>query len=238
MATANRLDRTRRSSANGNERSLDADLVDWNDRMYLKHGTSYERGIIRHIQNARVAAVLRLARVGSTDAVLELGCEAGRLLSQVPPCRRLVGADISQRALADAQELFRKRGRAAEFQQVDAQHPLPFARGEFNVMVCSEMLEHVREPRVVLESIHAVADASTRVVLTVPLEAPKVAIKRLLARVGVLELLFPGIEPGQSEWHLQSFSRRMLLELTGSLFALQRGEVVWGCHYVALFSKR
>lgn len=228
---------TEPSSVRPDETPVDPQLATWNDRMFLKHGTSYERGLIRRIQNARVAAVMRLAGVTSMDSVLELGCEAGRLLSQVPRCRRLVGADISRRALTDAEALFREGGRAVELQQVDAQRPLPFTRGEFSVMICSEMLEHVREPRTVLENIHAVAGIDTRVVVTVPLEAPKVAIKRLLARAGVLELLFPGVEPGQSEWHLQSFSRRMLLELADGLFVLQRGDVIWGCHYAARFVK-
>lgn len=205
--------------------------------MYRLHGTPYDRGITRVIQQARVAAVLRLAEVRATDAVLELGCESGRLLGQVPACRRLVGADISEAALADAASHLASRRPAAELVQVDAQRVLPFAPGEFDVVICSEMLEHVANPRAAVERLHAAVDTKARVVLSIPIEAPKVAIKRMLATVGLLGLLFPGVEPGRSEWHLHAFSRRMLLAVTRGLFRAERSAVVWGCHYVARFAK-
>jgi SAM-dependent methyltransferase len=217
---------------------VSAELADWNDRMYQRHATPYDKGLAGTIQRARVKAVLRLARVGPNDAVLELGCEAGRLLVNVPPCRRIVGGDISQRALDDAARLFAAAGRKAEFVQLDAQQPLPFAPGEFDVIICSEMLEHVREPRRVLENIHALAGGNTRVVVTVPIEKLKLKIKKVLLKLGLLKRLFPGIEERQSEWHLHAFSGKALVEISRDLFARLRGKTVWGSHYVALMSRK
>lgn len=217
---------------------IDTELAGWNDRMYRAHGTPYDRGLTSYIQEARVATILRLAEVRDSDAVLELGCEAGRLLSHVPACRRLVGADISEVALVDAAARLRSHQPPAELIRLDAQRPLPFTPGEFDVVICSEMLEHVANPRAVIEGLHAAVDTSTRVVLSIPIEAPKIAIKRVLAAVGLLGVLFPGVEPGRSEWHLQSFSRRMLLDITRDLFTAEQGVVVWGCHYAARFAKR
>jgi 2-polyprenyl-3-methyl-5-hydroxy-6-metoxy-1,4-benzoquinol methylase len=205
--------------------------------MYRLHGTPYDRGITRFIQQARVAAVLRLAEVRSNDRELEIGCESGRLLAQVPACGRLVGADISEAALVDASSHLASRNPTVELVQVDVQRRLPFAPGEFDVVICSEMLEHVVDPRAAVEHLHAAVDRKARVVLSIPIEAPKLAIKRALAAVGLLGLLFPGIEPGRSEWHLHAFSRRMLLEITRGLFRADRSAVVWGCHYVARFAK-
>jgi SAM-dependent methyltransferase len=211
-------------------------LVEWNDRMYCAHPTPYTKGVAGIIQKARVKAVMRYARIRPTDAVLELGCESGHLLVESPQARRLVGADISMLALADAQALFRARGRTGEFFQVDALQPLPFKRGEFNVIICSEMLEHVSDPHQAMENLRAICLPDTRVVLTVPIEAPKIKIKKILNRVGLLRVFFPGIEVEQSEWHLQAFSRHMLLEMAKDLFTLQAGRLVWGAHYVAVFS--
>ncbi len=214
---------------------LDNELVKWNDQMYRAHPTPYAKGVAGIIQKARVKSVLRYARIRPVDAVLELGCESGHLLVESPPARRLVGADISALALADAQALFRACERSGEFFQVDALQPLPFKQGEFNVIICSEMLEHVRDPRKAMENIHAICSRDTRVVLTVPIEAPKIKIKKILGRIGLLRVFFPGIEAGQSEWHLQAFSRSMLLEMAKDLFSLQAGHLVWGAHYVAIF---
>ena len=85
---------------------IDPALAKWNDDMYAAHPTPYERGVARWIELARVRAVLELARIQPNDAVLEVGCESGRLLASCPPCRRLVGADISGRALARTSRAF------------------------------------------------------------------------------------------------------------------------------------
>ena len=215
---------------------LNKELAQWNDQMYRAHPTPYAKGVAGIIQKARVKAVMRYAQIRPTDAVLELGCESGHLLVESPQAKRLVGADISTLALADAQALFRARGRTGEFFQVDTLQPLPFKQGEFDVIICSEMLEHVRDPRKAMENIRAICSPNTRVVLTVPIEAPKIKIKKILDRIGLLRVFFPGIEAEQSEWHLQAFSRFMLLEMAKDLFTLQVGHLVWGAHYAAVFS--
>jgi len=215
---------------------LNQELAQWNDQMYLAHPTPYTKGVAGIIQKARVKAVMRYAQIRPTDAVLELGCESGHLLVECPPARRLVGADISRQALADARSLFSARGRTGEFLQVDALQPLPFQPGEFDVIICSEMLEHVSDPRRAMTNLRAICSPKTRVVLTVPIEAPKIKIKKFLHRIGLLGLFFPGIEVEQSEWHLQAFSRAMLLEMSREFFTFQSGRLVWGAHYAAVFS--
>src|SRR5688572_32566597 len=80
------------------------------------------------------------------------------------------------------------------------------------------MLEHVEEPGVVLDHLRKIATAATRIVVSVPIEAPKVRLKALLGRLGLLHRLFPNIEPGQSEWPVHAFSPAMLRELTRGRF--------------------
>ena len=211
---------------------VDTARAAWNDEMYAAHPTPYERGIARWIELARVRAVAGLAAVTAADAVLEIGCESGTLLASLSPARRLVGADISLRALADAKARFAALGRAVELYQVDAERGLPFAPGEFDVVVCSEMLEHVHDPGAVTAHIRAICAPDTRVVLSVPIEAPKVRAKQILDRLGLLRLLAPGVEPGQSEWHAHAFSPRMLDDLVRGSFLTVARRRVWAAHYV------
>ncbi len=218
--------------------AVDPELASWNDRMYEAHPTPYERGLAGMVESRRAQAVLELARIQPSDAVLEVGCEAGRLLSRVPPARRVAGADISRRALQDAAARFERLGRAVELFQVDALQGLPFERGEFDVILCSEMLEHVDHPERVLEHIHALATPKTRVVVSVPIEAPKVRVKAMLHRVGLLGRLFPHIEPGQSEWHVHAFSGAMLREVTQTRFETLARRKVLFAHEVALLRAR
>lgn len=206
--------------------------------MYEAHPTPYERGLAGLVESKRAQAVLELARIQPADAVLEIGCEAGRLLSRVPPTRRIAGADISRRALEDAAARFERLGSPVELFQVDAVQGLPFERGEFDVILCSEMLEHVDHPERVLEHIHTLATPKTRVVVSVPIEAPKVRLKTLLHRVGLLDRLFPTIEPGQSEWHVHAFSGAMLREVTRARFETLARRRVLFAHEVALLRAR
>lgn len=206
--------------------------------MYGKHPTPYGKGLAGFIQSKRVSRVLKYAKVGSNDRVLEIGCESGRLCAAIPACTRLVGCDISARALEDAKKLFAGLGRKAEFVLVDAARALPFQRGEFDVVICSEMLEHVPDPSAVIANIAGIGTLETRVVLSVPLEGPKVIVKRWLEKIGVLRLLFPGIERGQSEWHLQAFSTALLQRLTEPVFICDALSTVWGCHVVARYHRK
>ncbi len=216
---------------------MDEQMARWNDEMYLKHPTPYH-GLAGRIEYARVAAVVRLAGVGPGDAVLDLGCGAGHVLVALPRCRRKVGLDISERSLADARIRAAEHGEGdIEFGHFDGNDPLPYRPGEFDVIVCAEVLEHVPEPRRLVEGIHALATPATRVVVTVPIERPKLLIKRALRAIGLMGLLFPGIEAGFSEGHLHCFSKRMLRDVARGLFAIRRLRNVWGCHYVALMSK-
>jgi len=145
-------------------------------QMYAKHPTPYT-GIAGVIERSRIRAVLELAEVGPADPVLEIGCEAGNLLVQIPDARRIVKVDISEVAPADARRLLQQQGRVAEFLQLDAQQSLPFSPGECDVIICSEMIEHVGNPGAVFENIHGISTPDTRIVVSAPIEAPKLLLK-------------------------------------------------------------
>jgi 2-polyprenyl-3-methyl-5-hydroxy-6-metoxy-1,4-benzoquinol methylase len=51
-----------------------------------------------------------------------------------------------------------------------------YRRPAFDVILSSEMLEHTTDPRAVLGRIHEVCGEETRVVLSAPLEAPKLVL--------------------------------------------------------------
>ncbi len=215
---------------------MDKELAQWNDRMYEKHPTPYY-GLAGYVERARLRAIHRLANIKPQDRVLELGCEAGNLLMSLPEHERTVGFDISARALNKARKTFNHAGRDALFVHGDAMEPLPFEKGEFSVIICSEMLEHVTKPRLALEQIHKIATPYTRVILTVPYEKPKLILKKLLTSTGLLRVILPGIEEGLSEWHLQEFSLAKLLGEIDGLFEPIVAKTLLGLHVIASVRK-
>jgi 2-polyprenyl-3-methyl-5-hydroxy-6-metoxy-1,4-benzoquinol methylase len=205
---------------------------EWNDEMYKRHATPYS-GIAGFIERQRIKRILNMAKVSPSDTLLEVGCESGNLLTNFPPCRRVVGFDISEFALQDANLLFARLGKKAEFVQGDASAPLPFQQGDFSVVVCSEMLEHVPDPRKCLENILGICNKETKIILTVPNEKPKLVIKSILKYLRVFDMLFPNIEENQSEWHLQSFDAAQLRAICEGLADIVTIESVMGLHFLA-----
>ena len=107
---------------------------------------------------ARFVASLPRAR----DA-LDLGCGDGRLTEHLP-AERLVAADVSAVALERA----RARLAEAEVVELEPDAPLPFGDGEFDLVLCAETIEHVRDVQLLLSEARRVLRPGGRLALTTP----------------------------------------------------------------------
>jgi SAM-dependent methyltransferase len=210
----------------------------WNDRMFQKYPTPQAGALVWIIHNARHRTIKRFAAIQRDNSFFEIGCEAGHLLAALPEARCVVGGDISKHALDQAHVHLQRLGRQAHLLQIDADEALPFPSGVFDVIICSQMLEHAYRPRKVLENIYSLATPETRVVVSVPIEASKIFFKNLLHRMGLLKAFFPDIKEGLSEWHLHKFSPKLLRTLSSDLFEIRQSKIVLGCDYVVLLEKR
>ena len=108
--------------------------------------------------------------------VLDAGCGEGFIagyLKQRHPDWQITGVDASAAAIDYAQAHF---GTAATFQTGDVR-ALPFEDGAFDVVLCSEVLEHLARPCAAVRELKRVA--RQRVVLTVPREPYFDALSRL-----------------------------------------------------------
>lgn len=105
-------------------------------------------------------------KAGQPARVLEVGCGQGWLLAEVAravPGARLSGIDIRPEAIDYARSVVP----SAQLGVADAT-VLPFADDSFDVVVCSEVLEHVGDPRIVAEEIRRVG--AGHAVISVPYE--------------------------------------------------------------------
>jgi len=125
------------------------------------------------------------------DRALDLGVGDGRLTSALQ-ATKLTGADVSQVALERA----RTRLPDAELVLVEPDEPLPFADNVFDLVLCVETLEHIRDTQLALSEIRRVLRPGGRLALTTPASARW----RVLVR---------GFEHPFSP-HLRSFTRRSL----------------------------
>jgi ubiquinone/menaquinone biosynthesis C-methylase UbiE len=192
----------------------------WNDgmaRLYDPDSFITKTSLaIRLVERMRLDRTARA--LGSEGAVLDLGCGAGNLLERLEGSR-LVGVDLSDTMLAQARK--RLGGRAnVELVKANAE-ALPFPDAAFGRVVCSEVLEHVLDPKKVVAEIRRVCSPRARVVFTVPNEGLINATKRIVIALGLKRAIageYPMSDDMLDAWHLGEISEAWLDSACAGLF--------------------
>lgn len=126
---------------------------------YYQNGVS--KNLLQRIWHTRkLKNVLKLVdSVGICPKnILDVGCASGWFLSKVKlryPKSRCIGVDIYKKAI----EYGKKRYKSLELIHADA-HTLPFTDNSFDLVICTEVLEHVVSPEKVLKEIERVLSPS------------------------------------------------------------------------------
>jgi O-antigen biosynthesis protein len=145
-----------------------------------------------------------VAGLGHVGSALDLGCGDGRL-SALLDAEELTLADVSEVALERAAR--RLPGARAVALEPDARLPLP--DNGFDLILCAETIEHVRDVQLLLSEARRVLRPSGRLALTTPAHSRLTGLD-VLARG--FERRFPPLSP-----HLRFLTRRSLLRLLGDL---------------------
>jgi SAM-dependent methyltransferase len=111
-----------------------------------------------------VAFVRELGRVGRA---LDLGCGDGRLTVELDAAE-LTAADVSAVALERA----RARLPGARLVELEPDAPLPLDDGSFDLVLCAETVEHVRDVQLFLSEIRRVLAPGGVLALTTPATGP------------------------------------------------------------------
>lgn len=135
--------------------------------------------------------------LGPVAEALDLGCGDGRM-GELLGASRLTVADVSRVALARARE----RLPDADAVALDPDAPLPLPDGGFDVVLCAETLEHVRDVQLLLSEVRRVLRPGGRLAVTTPAHDRMTGLA--LAAFG-FERHFDPLAP-----HLRFFTRRSL----------------------------
>ncbi|MDX6666649.1 MAG: hypothetical protein QOK04_29, partial [Solirubrobacteraceae bacterium] len=104
-----------------------------------------------------------VAALPEAEHVLDLGCGDGRLSTSLR-AGALTAADVSPVALRRAA----RRLPDAELALVGVDEPLPFVDNEFELVLCAETIEHVRDVQLFLSEIRRVLRPGGGLALTTP----------------------------------------------------------------------
>lgn len=143
----------------------------------------------------RLAAFVR--SLGPADRVLDLGCGDGRLSAELPAARLTI-ADVSGVALERASARL-PEARAVELEP-DA--PLPLDDTTFDMVVCTETIEHVRDLQLLLSECRRVLVPGGTLAVSTPAHGRRTGLAVVLAG---FESRFDPLSP-----HLRFLTRRSL----------------------------
>lgn len=102
--------------------------------------------------------------IGKGQKILEVGCRAGNLTQYFYEGNDVIGIDVDRNALKE----FEKRlGLDSKWVDVDSED-IPFEDGQFDMVVFSEVMEHLRFPQKALGEIARVLRKNGRLVGSVP----------------------------------------------------------------------
>jgi ubiquinone/menaquinone biosynthesis C-methylase UbiE len=138
------------------------------------------------------------------EHALDLGCGDGRLTASLR-AGTVTGADVSPLALRRAAA----RLPDAELVSVEPDAPLPFADGEFELVLVAETLEHVRDVQLFLSEARRVLRPGGGLAITTPAHSRLTALRLL---VSGWESEFDPLSP-----HLRFFTRRSLAGLLDAM---------------------
>ena len=207
-----------------------SEFIEWNEEMTRKYDSEdyhlRSNFIIRWIEKKRVKAILKLLKSTSQDTVVEIGCGAGMVLEQIP-AGTVIGMDLSGFILHKTQRRLAKRN--ALILQGNGEN-LPFSNNQFDKIVCTEVIEHVMEPRNIASEMARVGTSQSTLVITIPNESLIDNAKKFVGKLGLGRMFLAGTSENDAyhspedanEWHLHQFDLPMLREVTADFLIIQK----------------
>jgi ubiquinone/menaquinone biosynthesis C-methylase UbiE len=141
-----------------------------------------------------------VAGLPPTEHALDLGCGDGRLTAKLR-AGSITGADVSRVALKRAE----RRLDNVELALLEPDERLPFVDGEFELVLCAETIEHVRDVQLFLSEIRRVLRPGGGLAITTPAHSRLTALRLAVAGFDA------GFEPLSP--HLRFFTRASLTRL-------------------------
>lgn len=149
--------------------------------------------------------------------VVDIGCGGGILTESMAGCgARVTGIDMAESPLAVAQLHKIESGVEVEYQRISAEAFAAKHSGEFDVVTCLEMLEHVPSPASIVRSVSALLRPGGHAFFSTINRNPKSFLMAIVGAEYVLKLLPAGTHEYQKfirPSELDAWARSSDLEL-------------------------
>ena len=202
----------------------------WNEELATKHDLdkfyNHPNFAFRYIEQKRIEKLIEAAEIKESDKILEVGCGAGHILEKISK-GKLYGIDISEIQI----ERTRKRmGDKVELKKAPGEN-IPYEEKFFDKVLCSEVIEHVIDPREVLKEISRVMKDDGILSLSIPNEDVINSTKKFLKKTGLIKVIDNekntdgwelAAKDNLDEWHLHSFSLELAEKFAKDIFKMKK----------------
>ena len=200
----------------------DKDFILWNEEMSRNYNQDeyYEKSnfAIIWIEQKRLAAIRSLIKKHLEltklldPTIVEVGCGTGQVLEEIThvvKTKNLIGIDPLEGWLSKAKEKLNGKAKLIKGFGED----LPFENNSVDYVVCTEVLEHVIDPKVVLMEFNRVLKKEGLIIISIPNEKLINNLKEFINSFRLYNKLFPNIQK-DNDWHIHSFDLKLLKEST------------------------
>ena len=193
------------------------DVYEWNKVVNryqpMSHKATHPNRLVRLIEKQRWLITRRLVHANGSAFLLDIGCESGTIASSlVLHAGRLIFVDVDKNALASIQKDMQHQPIFCLAANI---YELPFADRTIDRILCTEVLEHLVDPRKAAREIERVLKPGGRVVISVPNDRLILWVKKKLIQLGLRQLL-GNLSPGLAMGHLHVFKQDSLKSLFSS----------------------
>ncbi len=204
--------------------SSEREFKEWNEAMFKKHTNercfTHPNPLLRFIEQQRIKYLLKYCRIAEKDKVLEVGCGSGYIMNIISK-GELYGIDFSKTAITWAKQKLKNKLNIKHLSVQPGEHT-NFPDNYFDVVYCSEVIEHVANPEKIFDEIYRISKPDARVIFTFPNEAMINICKQFVKKIGLYKIILKGIpEHMEDEWHVTEFSLKLFKHLALKNFSIR-----------------
>lgn len=193
----------------------DRDFIEWNEEMSHKQDIDlfYEGShyFVRWVEEQRLKTITGLIKRHMKKnnivdpIIVEAGCGTGHVLEEIADSistSNLIGVDPLEWWLDKATKRLGDRAKLVK----GFAEELPFGDKSVDFVICTEVIEHVIDPAVVLCELKRVVKDEGLIVVSIPNEKLINRLKDVVEFFKIYQRLFSNIpRRNDDEWHLHSF---------------------------------
>ena len=147
-----------------------SDIAEFFDEMSQERNKKIQANpIVEYEQNVRTATVLDFLSPGQGEKILDIGCGNARDISyMVEQGAQVIGVDISEGMVAEAKMDLEKHGYENITLESGDATQMSYADGEFDKVLCSEVIEHIPDAEKALDEMWRVLKPGGILILSTP----------------------------------------------------------------------